>query len=213
MVFGDGRTLLVAIAMAAMAAVATGLAPVLDALNTDLSRSLTGAGRDTGARTSRGRGTLLVVQAALSVVLLVGAGLFVRSLVHVRALRLGYDVDPVLLVMVQQRGATLDSIGRMGLETRLVEQARSLPGVIDATIVSSVPFWGFEGRALYVAGVDSVDILGNFDLQAVSPGYFTTVGTRILRGRPFDQRDAATSGPVTIVAREWPARSGRGRSR
>ena len=198
-VFGDERTLLVAIAIAALAAVATGLAPVLDALNTDLSRSLAGAGRDTGAR-SRGRGALLVVQSALSVVLLVGAGLFVRSLVRVRALRLGYDVDPVLLVMVQQRGATLDSSGRMGLESRLVDQARSLPGVIDATIVSSVPFWGFEGRALYVTGVDSVDILGNFDLQAVSPGYFSTVGTRILRGRPFDQRDAATSGPVTIVS-------------
>ena len=200
MVFGEVRTLLAATAIAAMAAVATGLAPVLDALRTDLSRSLTGGGRDTGPRSSRGRSTLLVVQAALSVVLLAGAGLFVRSLEHVRALRLGYDVDPVLLVMVQQRGARLDSVGRIGLETRLVERARMLPGVIDATIVSSVPFWGFEGRALYVAGIDSVDILGNFDLQAVSPGYFTTVGTRILRGRPFDQRDAATSAPVTIVS-------------
>lgn len=199
-VFGDVRTLFVVTAIAVISAVATGLAPVLDALKTDLSRSLTSGGRDTGARSSRGRSTLLVVQAALSVVLLVGAGLFVRSLEHVRALRLGYDVDPVLLVMVQQRGARLDSIGRIGLETRLVEQARTLPGVIDATIVSSVPFWGFEGRALYVAGIDSVDILGNFDLQAVSPGYFTTVGTRILRGRSFEQRDAATSAPVTIVS-------------
>ena len=198
--FGDERTLVVAIAIAALAAVVTGLAPILDALNTDLSRSLTAGARDTGGRASRGRGTLLVMQAALSVVLLVGAGLFVRSLGHVRALRLGYDVDPVLLVMVQQRGAALDSVGRIGLETRLVEQARTLPGVIDATIVSSVPFWGFEGRALYVAGIDSVDVLGNFDLQAVSPGYFTTVGTRILRGRSFDQRDAATSAPVTIVS-------------
>ena len=198
--FGNARTIAVAIVIAAVAAIAASLAPVLDALETDLSSSLSGAGRDTGARTSRGRGTLLVVQAALSVVLLVGAGLFVRSLEHVRALRLGYDVDPVLLVMVQQRGAALDSIARMRLEARLVERARTLPGVNDATIVSSVPFWGFEGRALYVAGIDSVDVLGNFDLQAVSPSYFSTVGTRILRGRRFDQRDAATSAPVTIVS-------------
>ncbi|HKN65418.1 MAG TPA: ABC transporter permease [Gemmatimonadaceae bacterium] len=199
-VFGDSRMLFVVIGIAILAAAATGLAPVLDALNTNLTHSLSSGARDTGSRSSRGRGTLLVAQAALSVVLLVGAGLFVRSLQHVRALRLGYDVDPVLLVMVQQRGARLDSIGRIALEARLVEQARTLPGVVDATIASSVPFWGFEGRALYVAGIDSVDLLGNFDLQAVSPGYFGTVGTRILRGRQFDRRDAATSPPVTIVS-------------
>jgi predicted permease len=140
------------------------------------------------------------LQAALSVVLLVGAGLFVRSLQRVRALRLGYDVDPILIVTDNHRGEPLDSSARIALESRLVETARLVPGVAGASVVSSVPFWGFEERGLYVAGIDSVDLLGRFDLQAVSPEYFQVVGTRILRGRAFDSKDRVLAAPVTIVS-------------
>lgn len=197
---GDSRTLLVAFAASIACALVTGLAPVLDATHADLSRTLAGANRDTGLRSHRGRSTLLVLQAGLSVVLLAGAGLFVRSLERVRALRLGYDVDPVLLVSDYPRGVKLDSVARIALESRLVDAANALPGVVSASVISSVPFWGFEGRALYVPGIDSVDLLGNFDLQAIGPQYFSVVGTRIRRGRSFDRRDAATSEPVTIVS-------------
>ena len=215
-VIADRHTLLVALAATLLAGVATGLAPVLHALNAEPSRALTGAGRDTGLRSSRGRAALLVLQAALSVVLLVGAGLFVRSLQRVRALRLGYDVDPVLLVMSHKRGVLLDTASGMALERRLVDAARTLPGVVGASVVSSVPFWGFEGHALYVPGVDSVDLLGNFDMQTVSAGYFTVVGTRILRGRSFDERDHWGAGAVIIVSEGmakalWPGQEALGK--
>jgi predicted lysophospholipase L1 biosynthesis ABC-type transport system permease subunit len=72
--------------------------------------------------------------------------------------------------------------------------------VVGASIVSSVPFYGFESRALFVAGIDSVDVLGNFDMQAANPDYFRTAGTRLLRGRAFDEHDDARSPRVVVVS-------------
>jgi predicted permease len=206
---GDGRTLIAALTITFAVALLTGVAPVLDARRSSFSHVLAGSGRDTGLRSSRGRATLLVLQAALSVVLLVGAGLFVRSLQRVHALRLGYDVNPILVVTDNARGVTFTPAEQVALENRLVETAKAIPGVLGASVVSSIPFWGFEGRKLFVAGVDSVDLLGNFDLQAASPGYFHTAGTRVLRGRAFDERDAGTAPRVVVVSQAmanalWP---------
>ena len=196
----DSRTLIVTLALTLVTALLIGITPLFDATRPSLSPMLVGAGRDTGLRSSRSRSALLVLQATLSVVLLVGAGLFVRSLQRVRALRLGYDVDPVLIVVEQERGLVLTPAQRLALENRLVESARSVPGVVGASIVSSVPFYGFEGRALFVAGIDSVDVLGNFDMQAANPDYFRTVGTRLLSGRAFDEHDDAKSPRVVVVS-------------
>jgi len=196
----DHRTLVVTLALTLITAVLTGMAPLFDATRASLSPMLVGAGRDTGLRSSHSRSALLVLQATLSVILLVGAGLFVRSLQHVRALRLGYDVDPLLLVMDEKRGVVLTREQQLTLENRLVETARAIPGVVGASIVSSVPFYGFEGRALFVAGIDSIDLLGNFDMQAASPDYFRTLGTRLLRGRPFDAHDDAQAPRVVVVS-------------
>ena len=199
-VITDDRTLVVTLGLTFVTALLTGIAPLFDASRASLSPMLVGAGRDTGLRSSRSRSALLVLQATLSVVLLVGAGLFVRSLQHVRALRLGYDVDPLLLVMDQKRGVVLTRGQQLALENRLVDAARAIPGVVGATIVSSVPFFGFEGRALFVPGIDSVDLLGNFDMQAANPDYFRTVGTRLLHGRAFDEHDDAHAPRVVVVS-------------
>jgi predicted permease len=139
------------------------------------------------------------VQATLSVVLLVGAGLFVRSFHNVRAMRLGYDVDPVVFVEANLRGSKLTREEGMALDLRLAEAARAIPGVVAATPTASVPFWSNEGRGLWVPGVDSVRRLGRFLLQTGSPDYFRTVGTRILRGRAFDDHDGPASARVLVV--------------
>ena len=139
---------------------------------------------------SRARATLLVLQGALSVLLLVAAGLFVRSLSKVRGLRLGYDVDPVLLVDVNLRGVRLDSARNADLWWRLSEAARRVQGVERAGLASSVPFrcCGLDDQVVRPSDMDSVrffklpDITGN----AVTPDYFATMQTRILRGRGID---------------------------
>jgi len=91
----------------------------------------------------------------------------------------------------------------------LVDAARAMPGVESATPVSSVPFWGFEEPYLF-AGVDSVSWRGDFVLQAGNPDYFRTMGTRILRGRAFDEHDRADGPRVVVVSQGmasllWPA--------
>jgi len=215
-VITDRRTLFAALAATVMAAMVTGLAPIVDGMRASLSHPLAAGGRDTGLRSSRLRATLLVIQATLSVVLLVGAGLFVRSLQRVRAERLGYDVDPLLMITDNTRGVQFAPAERLALEQRLVETGRTIPGVTGATIVSSVPFWGFEGRDLFVAGVDSVSLLGNFDMQAANADYFRTTGTRLLRGRAFDERDGATAPRVVVVSQGmaqvlWPGQEALGK--
>ncbi len=75
-----------------------------------------------------------------------------------------------------------------------------MPGVRSATLAASIPFWSNEGRRLVVPGVDSVSRLGRFILQAGTPDYFRTMGTRILRGRPFDATDRAEGPPVVVVS-------------
>jgi putative ABC transport system permease protein len=206
----DRRTLLITLIATIGTAILTGAAPAAQALRSPLSQALGAGGRDTGTPHSRTRTALLVLQATLSVVLLIGAGLFVRSLHNVRAMRLGYDVEPILLVRANMRGVSLTLPERIALEQRMVADAKATPGVLGASQAASVPFWANEGRLLYVAGVDSVSSRGRFILQAGNPEYFQTVGTRIIRGRGFDKGDGTHAPRVMLVSEGmaralWPA--------
>ncbi len=209
--FRDARTLLFAAGAAVAVGLLTGLAPVLQAGRTKLASDLKAGTREGTYARSGARVVLLVVQGALSVVLLIGAGLFLRSLQHVRATRLGYDVDPVLLVNLNMRGEKLDSAQMVGLRSRLLEAARSVPGVEQASLQTSVPFWSSWSQSLFVEGIDTVSRLGQFDLNAVSPSYFATLGTRLLRGRNLSDADVAGSPRVAVVSEQmgkvlWPGR-------
>jgi predicted permease len=112
---------------------------------------------------------------------------------------LGYDVDPVLVVGWNMRGVNLDSARTLELNTRLLEVATSVPGVEHASLMKTVPFEGISSWPLFVTGIDSVDRLGEFDRNGVSPDYFATMGTRIVRGRGFDASDNARSAPVMVI--------------
>jgi putative ABC transport system permease protein len=208
-VLSDGRTVFFAVAVTAGVALFTGLAPAFHAIRGDVAGALKAGSREGTYRRSRLRSALLLFQGALSVVLLVGAGLFVRSLANVRALRLGYDVAPVVYLEGNMRSTSLSAAEQNALDERLYLAAASTPGVQRASLTISVPFWSNEGRSLHVPGIDSVRKLGRFMLQAGSPTYFETVGTRILRGRGFAGEDRAGSARVVIVSESmakvlWP---------
>ncbi|HTL05739.1 MAG TPA: FtsX-like permease family protein, partial [Gemmatimonadales bacterium] len=204
-------TLGVAIGFALLAGLFTGVGSVLFVAREDLAGSLKSGAREGTSHRSRARSGLLVIQGALSVVLLVGAGLFVRSLNHVRRLRLGYEAEPVLLVMQSMRGTQLSDSQRMALGRRLLETGRAFPGVEHASLVSSIPFWSTSGTDLYVAGIDSVRRLGRFTYQTATTDYFATMGTRILRGRGFSEADRAGAPRVAVISEAmgavlWPGR-------
>ncbi|MFN8668875.1 MAG: ABC transporter permease [Gemmatimonadaceae bacterium] len=202
---GDTRTLVFAGAIALCTGLLTGLAPALHAGREDLSSVLKAGMREGTYRRSRLRGALLVVQGALSVVLLVGAGLFVRSFDRVQSFRLGYDIEPVLYVSPNLRGVKLSDAERAALARRLRDEAATIPGVERASRAVTVPFWNTWSLGLYVAGVDSVHRLGQFTLQSADPQYFETVGTRVLRGRGLQPSDVAGAGRVMLVSQSMAA--------
>jgi putative ABC transport system permease protein len=204
-VVGDPRTLLFAGAAAVIAGFLAGLAPLLQTRRTSLTRELREGAREGTYQRSATRVALLVLQATLSATLLVGAGLFVRSLLKVRTVPLGYDVAPVAVVDLNMRGVVLDSAQKVTLRQRLLDAARTIPGVESAALQRTMPFWSTWDEDLHVAGIDSVSRLGEFDLNAVSPGYFATMGTRILRGRGITDEDVAGA-PGAMVVSEAMAR-------
>jgi putative ABC transport system permease protein len=209
-VASDPRTLLFAALAALAAGVLTGLAPALQLRNVNLTSDLKTGAREGTFHRSKLRVGLLLLQGALSVVLLVGAGLFVRSLNNVRAIRMGYDLDPILLVNLNMRGVTLDSAAKVLLRQKLLAAAKTIPDVENAALQTSVPFWSTWSQDLYVAGIDSVRKLGQFDLNGVSPEYFATLGTRIIRGRGIGTQDVATAPGAMVVSagmakRLWPS--------
>jgi len=214
-VLTDPRTLIFVGVAALLAGLLTGLAPALQTRRADLTGDLKAGEREGGAHRSRTRMVLLVLQGALSVVLLVGAGLFVRSLRNVETLPLGYDVDPVLIVDLQMRSNQQDSATAQTLRERLLEEARTIPGVTHVSRRMVVPFWSSWDEGLWVPGIDSVQRLGEFDMNAVSPDYFATMGTRLLRGRAFTESDAAAAPRVAVVGEAmakvlWPGQDALG---
>jgi len=209
--FKDMRTVLYAAAAALGVGLLTGLAPILQATRADLTNDLKAGTREGTYGRSRTRVALLVLQGALSVILLVGAGLFVRSLGNVRNVRLGYDVDPVLMVDLNMRGMQLDSAPRIALRRRLLEVATSIPVVENASLQVGIPFWSSWSVGLHVEGIDTVFRYGNFMVNAVSPSYFETFGTRLLRGRGIEPGDVEGGPKVMVVSQKmgqvlWPGK-------
>jgi putative ABC transport system permease protein len=216
-VVSDTRTLLFAALAVLFVGLITGLAPALQSGRGDLTSSLKAGAREGTYHRSRTRIALLVVQGALSVVLLVGAGLFVRSLGNVNALRMGYDVDQLVWVGVEERGEKLADAEKSALRDRLADAARALPGVENAARAVTVPFWMTWNEDIYVAGHDTAALnkMGAFRIQGASPQYLQTMGTRLLRGRSIESHDTKDSPKVMVVSEAmakilWPGKDALG---
>ena len=216
-VVADGRTLLFAALAVVVVGVLTGLAPALQSGRGDLTSSLKAGAREGTYHRSRTRVALLVIQGALSVVLLVGAGLFVRSLGNVHGLRMGYDVDKLLWVGVEERGEKIADAEKSALRERLADAARALPGVENAARAVTVPFYMTWDEGIFVAGHDTAKLnkMGSFRIQGASPQYLQTMGTRLLRGRNIESHDSKDSPKVMVVSEAmakalWPGKDALG---
>jgi predicted permease len=206
----DWRTMGVALSCAATATLLTALGPTMIARRTDLAAMLKSGAREGSGRRSRVQSALLVFQVSLSVVLLVGAGLFVRSVQNAQDVPLGYDVKNVLEVISDFRETGLNAAAKAPTRRRLLLAAKSLPGVVAVTAVNSQLF-GSNTTDLGVPGIDSVTTLGRFTYQIASPDYFKVMRTKILRGRAFTDVDRIGTPLVTIVSEAmakvlWPGK-------
>ncbi|HSR41563.1 MAG TPA: ABC transporter permease, partial [Longimicrobiales bacterium] len=208
-----GRLLLFTALATLVTAVLAGLIPALEATRTDVSHALKSGGPGGSRHRSRTRFVLLVAQGALSVVLLVGAGLFVRSLQRAQALDLGFDARRTVLVQLHWNGE-LPADRREAVYREALERTRRLPATRAAGLSYTVPFWSALsiGRPR-VPGLDSFPRhpAGGPYANKVGPGYFEAMGLELVRGRPIaPDDDAEGAAPVAVVSESmaaagWPA--------
>jgi predicted permease len=163
-----------------------------------------GRGSSDSRERNRARNVLVVVQVALALVLLVGSGLLVRTFLALRAVPVGFtDPSHVQLVRVNiSEGQIADPERVLRLQREMLERLATIPGVTDASFTGNVPMAGERNRsAIYREDIPLSD--QNAPLRwfrFVAPGYFKTIGTRLLAGRDFTWRDLEGRRPVAVIS-------------
>jgi predicted permease len=210
--FLDGRVLAFTAVLTLATTVAFGLVPALRATRPDI-RSALGTGGPIGARRSLGRRALVVVQLAASLVLLIGAGLFIRSLRNVKAIDVGFDAEHLLVATADVRGARIPREQMDVYWQRALDRVRAIPGVRSAALGMAAPFEMNIMLPVDAPGFPSADgepRAAQTDFAGI--GYFATLGIPIVQGRPFTEEDRAGSTPVAIVNRQMARRIWGGQS-
>jgi predicted permease len=207
----EGRVFAFTAGLSLVAALLSGLAPALDASRADLLSGLKNDAPLGGRR--RLRYAVVIAQVAFSIVLLIGAGLFIRALHRSASIDPGFDSHGVELISIDLAQAGYTNMTGPPFVRELLDRIRQMPEVQTATIATALP-GGFEVRreALTVAGGSSLsrEAFVSVDWNVTEPGYFATLRTPIVAGRDFTTADRNGTQPVAIVseaaARQfWPA--------
>ena len=203
----DGRVLLFTAVVALVTSIIFSLVPALRALKTDLTDSLKDGGQSAsvGGARQRFRNALVVVEMALAVVLLVGAGLMLRSLWALQRVPLGFDPTSVLTMRIALPQASYESPEQVAVFFReLLDRVRQLPGVRAAGAARSLPLGSPIGDfGLMVEGYQpppGTNAKG--DWQIVTDGYLAAMGERVVRGRGIEAADRSDSMLVALVNEE-----------
>ena len=193
--------------------VAIGLVPALQASNVDLSEATKADGGHTNlVKQARLRSTMVVAQVALALVVLVGAGLMLRTVSELQAQYSGLQPNRVLTVRTDLPLNKYDEPQRRAnFYDEVLTRVAALPDVVSAAYTTSVPLeWKGGTTGFYPEGKETLQALSyDANHRQVSAGYFATMGIPVLRGRHFDERDRRQAEPVAIVneamARQfWP---------
>jgi predicted permease len=201
----DVRLLVFAIVVTFTTGVVFGLIPALKLSRPDLVPSLKGEGTGSasGATRSRLRNGLVIVQVAVSVIVLVGAGLFLRSLQEAAEIDPGFEPNHLLLMSVDPTLNGYDEARSERFYRLLREKAESLAEVETASFATPLPLDFFaESVGIRIEGRDVLDeeddeLVSLYSL--VGPSYFETMGTAVVRGRGFTDQDDSSGRPVAIV--------------
>jgi putative ABC transport system permease protein len=204
----DFRVLCFTLLVSILTGVLFGLAPAFDASRLKLNEALRDGERTTGG-SARGRlrDALVVAEVALALVLLVGAGLLIRTLHHLMNVQLGFNTEKILSVRVSLPDSKEYSAERTAaLFEQLVARAQSLPGVRSAGTISHMPLRGFfSGMTLYRDDrpIPERGKLPGADQRTASPEYFRTMGVPLLRGRLFTPADGRVANFRRDAVLDW----------
>jgi predicted permease len=203
----DGRVLVATAGISLVAAVLFGLAPALQGSRSDITGTLRdeAAGVIGGRRRWSLRGALVIAQVAVSLVLLTGAGLFVRSLVAAAGVDPGFEPAPVAIIQVAPYTSGYDAERARALYEDLHGRARALPTATAAALVSRLPMeLGNADTPVRLPEWDPADGLG-FEAALASPGFFDAFEIELIRGRDFGEEDRAGT-PRSVILNEAAAR-------
>ena len=207
----DAHAALFALSASFITSLLFGIAPALQATRLDINKTLKASSgkSSTGRLSARVRALLVVCEVALSLVLLVGAALLIRSFVKLRAVELGFDPQNLTAMQVSLNSAKYQTTEQAwALEEQVIERIAALPGVVSVATVPSLPmerglnnYLSIEGRAEKTGS--------SVEARPISQDYFRTLGITLLRGRSFDATDTRDSAPVIIInenlaRRYWP---------
>ncbi len=209
----DGRLLAFVTIVSLMSALIFGLFPALRGAAPALQGTLREASQSTTAGTGRqlARRALVATEVALGVILVLGAGLMLRSFDRLLAVDPGFKPDNLLMASVSLPEASYKEDARVEtFYATLIERLRATPGIRNATVATGVPLWSsagvwdfeIEGRPKPRPG----EVAWNASAVVVRPGYFETLGIPIARGRAFSEQDGAGSMSVGIINETMAAR-------
>jgi predicted permease len=183
------------------AGVLFGLAPALSGARIDVRTALVESGRHSASRhTMRLRRVFTAAQCALAVMLLVGAGLFIRSFLNLRSVPLGFDPSNVVIGKMSLQGASTQVPGGIGLLfQRAIAELRNAPGVSAVAVANSIPVERGMNFPVRPPAGGVLDRIRSVDLHWISSDYFAAFRIPVRDGRSFDDRDQTSSTPVAIV--------------
>jgi predicted permease len=198
----DWRVVVYTFGVATVTGVLFGLAPAMQSSRTEVSTVLKDDSSAFAYRKSRLRTALIVTQVAFALLLLIGAGLMIRSLDKLRPTRLGFSSENVVVASINLDPVKYDRSRSQAFYRELSERLSSMPGIQAVSLVDNMPgdFLNRRRRTTQIEGYGSgageqVDI----DLAFVGPRYFTNMNTPIVEGRDFDERDREGAACVAIV--------------
>ena len=210
----DGRVLAFTVVVSLLTGIAFGLLPAWHGARTDLQRAINSGGRggQSGSAGARVRNALIVAQVALSLVLLVGAGLLLRSFIALTGVDPGFNPHNVLTLRVNLPDATYrGGVQQAAFFDRLVQEVGALPGVDSAALVFPLPFSGPIQNAPFAVPGRATELAEELSTQfnIIGPHYFRALGIRVTQGRVFNERDREGAPPVavineTLARRIWP---------
>jgi predicted permease len=194
----DWRTFAFSLVLALLTGMLSGLFPALRSSRADLNQALKEGSRSSGgAARNRARGTLLAVEVALSVMLLAGAGLLIRSFVALRNVSLGFEPKGVATLRMSPNPRYSTTARMWDLERRALERMRAIPGVDSVSTASCLPLDPCSDLPTEIVGVAESEFEPQF--RTVSPDYFAALSIPVLRGRAFTERDTASGTSVVVI--------------
>src|SRR6266542_4197180 len=200
----DGPVLGFTLLVSLLTGIVFGLAPAWQALKFDLHTALKEGGRASASirGRSRLRATLVVAEVALSLMLLLGAGLLIRSFWRLQQVDTGFRAEQLLTLRHFPPASTYANDQQVAaFYEKLLERVRSLPGVKDAAVTDGLPLGDWSGGTMIEVEGQSFRTGGHNTAgwHVVSPEFFRTLGVRLLRGRLLEDADQEQATPVAVV--------------